>query len=70
MSISIIGMTVSIILNFFNVKYFGALGATYTCIGVNFLMAVLMIFFVHKNYNLLKIFRTSGVVAIREVPEV
>lgn len=68
MSISIVGMTVSIILNFFNVKYFGALGATYTCIGVNFLMAALMIFFVHRNYNLRKIFRTSGVVAINKMP--
>ena len=55
MAISIIGMAASIVLNYFNVRYFGALGATYTCMGVNFLMAVLMIFFVHRNYNLAKI---------------
>ncbi len=61
MGISIVGMTASIILNYFNVKHFGALGATYTSMGVNFLMAVLIIFFVHKNYNLGKILRSDGI---------
>jgi O-antigen/teichoic acid export membrane protein len=56
MAISVVGMSVSIALNFFNVRYFGALGATYTNMGVNFMMAVLMIYFVHKNYDLTKIF--------------
>lgn len=56
MGISIVGMSLSIILNYFNVRYFGALGATYSCMAVNFVMAALIIFFVHRNFNLVRVF--------------
>ena len=58
MMISIIGMCCSIVLNFINVKFFGAIGATYTSITVYFLMAALIIYFVHRRYNLAKIFNS------------
>lgn len=56
MNISITGMILSITLNYFNVGYFGALGATYTSILVYFLMASITLFFVHKFYDLKKVF--------------
>jgi O-antigen/teichoic acid export membrane protein len=56
MSISIAGMIFSLSLNFFNVKHFGALGATYTSMIVYFLMAAMAIYFVHREYDLKKIF--------------
>jgi O-antigen/teichoic acid export membrane protein len=56
MSISIFGMVASITLNYFNVRYFGALGATYSSIIVYFLMSIVTLFFVHKFYDLRKIF--------------
>jgi O-antigen/teichoic acid export membrane protein len=55
MNISIFGMIISILMNYFNVKRFGAIGATYTSISVYFLMAAITIYFVHKTYNLKKI---------------
>jgi len=61
MMISIIGMTCSVILNFINVKMFGAIGATYTSITVYFLMAAMVIYFVHRHYNLAKIFANRSV---------
>ncbi len=51
MYISIIGMLASIGLNFFNVKHFGALGATYTSIIVFALMCLMTLFSVHRIYN-------------------
>ena len=52
MVISIFAMALSLALNFFLVKNFGALGATYTNILVYFSMAVFALFFVHKSYRL------------------
>jgi O-antigen/teichoic acid export membrane protein len=57
MSISIVGMLLSIGLNFYNVRHFGALGATYTSIAVFFSMCLMTLYFVHRNYNLKLIFR-------------
>jgi len=56
MGISICGMIVSIVLNFFLVKNLGAIGATYTSIAAYFSMAGITIFFVHKYYGLSKLF--------------
>jgi O-antigen/teichoic acid export membrane protein len=56
MQISIFGMVLSVVLNFINVKQFGALGATYTSIIVYFSIAVVTIYFVNRYYNLKKIF--------------
>lgn len=56
MTISIVGMCLSVGLNFFNVKHFGALGATYTSIIVFASMFLLTLYFVHKVYNLKTIF--------------
>jgi O-antigen/teichoic acid export membrane protein len=55
MAISIVGMGLSVVSNFFLVRYFGALGATYTSIAVYFIMAFVTIYFVHKYYDLSKI---------------
>jgi len=62
MSISIVGMLLSIGLNFYNVRHFGALGATYTSIAVFATMCLLTLYSVHKIYNLKDIFlgRESG----------
>ena len=51
MTISIIGMTLSILLNSYNVKYFGAIGATYTSIAVFATMFLLTLYSVHRIYN-------------------
>lgn len=51
MMISIAGMLLSILLNFYNVKHFGALGATYTSIIVFATMSLLTLYFVHRIYN-------------------
>jgi O-antigen/teichoic acid export membrane protein len=56
MSISIVGMLLSIGLNFYNVRHFGALGATYTSIIVFATMCLLTLYSVHKIYNLKDIF--------------
>ena len=56
MAISVIGMFLSIGLNFYNVRHFGALGATYTSIAVFATMSLLTIYFVHRFYNLKEIF--------------
>ena len=55
MFVSIIGMLASFLLNFINIRYFGALGATYTSITVYFFMAALCIFFVSKEYDVNRI---------------
>jgi O-antigen/teichoic acid export membrane protein len=55
MVISIIGMMVSLLSNYFMVKFQGALGAAITSIVVYFLMAALVVFWVHKYYGLNKI---------------
>jgi len=52
MAISIVGMLVSIGFNFYNVKHFGALGATYTSILVFATMCLLTLYSVHRIYNL------------------
>ncbi len=52
MAISVTGMFVSIGLNFYNVKHFGALGATYTSIIVFATMSLLALLAVHRIYNL------------------
>jgi O-antigen/teichoic acid export membrane protein len=52
MFISIAGMLISIGLNFFNVRHFGALGATYTSIAVFAVMSVLAMYSVHRIYNI------------------
>jgi O-antigen/teichoic acid export membrane protein len=56
MALSIAGMTVSLALNYFSVKYFGAIGATYTSMIVYFLMAAMAVYFVHREYDLKNIF--------------
>jgi O-antigen/teichoic acid export membrane protein len=56
MSISIFGMIVSLSINLFFVRWFGALGATYTSMIVHFIMAVTTIYFVNKYYSLSRIF--------------
>ena len=56
MSISIVGMLLSIGLNFYNVRHFGALGATYTSIIVFATMCLLTLYSVHRIYNLKDIF--------------
>lgn len=52
MFISIFGMGLSLLLNLFNVKYFGAIGATYTSMIVYLAMALLMIYFVNRHFKL------------------
>ena len=52
MAISIVGMLLSIGFNFYNVKHFGALGATYTSILVFATMCLLTLYSVHRIYNL------------------
>jgi O-antigen/teichoic acid export membrane protein len=52
MGISIFGVSISLLANFFNVKYFGSIGATYTSLIVYGSMAAVTIYFVHKYYNL------------------
>jgi O-antigen/teichoic acid export membrane protein len=59
MMISIAGMAISLIGNYFNIKHLGALGAAYTSILVYFFMAAITIFFVHKHYGLGKIFKAG-----------
>jgi len=59
MFISILGMLLSLGLNFFNVRQFGALGATYTSMIVYFIMALVMIVLVNKQYNLKKLLFSS-----------
>jgi O-antigen/teichoic acid export membrane protein len=49
-------MIFSLSLNYFNVKHFGVIGATYTSMIVYFLMAASAVYFVHKEYDLKKIF--------------
>jgi O-antigen/teichoic acid export membrane protein len=62
MTISIAGMILSITLNFINVKYFGAIGATYTSMIVYFFMAAACIYTVSRKFNLRKIlFQPSAV---------
>jgi O-antigen/teichoic acid export membrane protein len=56
MLISIVGMLVSIGFNFFNVRHFGALGATYTSIIVFGVMCLLALYAVHRIYNLKDLF--------------
>jgi O-antigen/teichoic acid export membrane protein len=55
MSISIFGMIVSLILNFFSVRYFGALGATYTGMVVYFLMALTAFYFSNRLSGLYRL---------------
>jgi O-antigen/teichoic acid export membrane protein len=52
MAISIVGMLLSIGFNFYNVRHFGALGATYTSIIVFATMCLLTLYAVHRIYNL------------------
>lgn len=56
MSISIFGMLLSLALNFFLIRKFGALGATYTSVLVYFAMAVITVYYVNKYYGLKKVF--------------
>jgi O-antigen/teichoic acid export membrane protein len=56
MYISIGGMMVSLIANFINIRNYGAIGATYTSMIVYGLMAAVTVLFVHKHYDLRKIF--------------
>jgi O-antigen/teichoic acid export membrane protein len=56
MLISLVGMAISITLNFFNVERFGAIGATYTSMSVYFFMAIASIFAVSRFFNIKKIF--------------
>lgn len=59
MIIAIAGAVGSIILNYINVKNFGAVGATYTNMIVYLIMAVLVIARAHTYYDLRKIFRIN-----------
>lgn len=56
MFIAIIGTVVSIVLNFINVRYFGAVGAAYTSVIVYIIMAVLCVYGVHRYYDLFLLF--------------
>lgn len=56
MSISILSMCISLLGNFFNVRYFGPIGATYTTMIVYFFMAAISAGFVHKYFGLQNIF--------------
>jgi O-antigen/teichoic acid export membrane protein len=58
MTISILGMLISIGLNLFNVPKFGPIGATYTSMTVYFFMAAASMLAVNKYYNLRKLFST------------
>jgi O-antigen/teichoic acid export membrane protein len=55
MYISLLGMVCSLAGNFFAVRYFGAIGATYTNMIVYFLMALITMTVVHKHFNLRKL---------------
>jgi O-antigen/teichoic acid export membrane protein len=55
MGISIFGVLLSLAANFFNVRYFGPIGATYTSLLVYFAMAGITVYYVHRFYNLRKI---------------
>ncbi|RYY01113.1 MAG: hypothetical protein EOO53_19595 [Gammaproteobacteria bacterium] len=57
MFISVFGTCLSLGINFFNIKHFGAIGATYTSMIVYFVMAATTIFFVCKYYNLNNAFK-------------
>ena len=59
MFISIAGMGLSLALNFFTVKYYGALGATYSSIVVYGFMAAAAIYFTNRFYGLKKLFARS-----------
>ncbi len=56
MGISIFGVVLSLTGNFFNVQYFGPIGATYTTLLVYFAMAAVTLFYVNKSYSLVKLF--------------
>jgi O-antigen/teichoic acid export membrane protein len=59
MGISIFGVVLSLTANFFNVRYFGPIGATYTTLLVYFAMAALTMYYVNKSYSLAKLFSFS-----------
>lgn len=59
MGISVFGVVLSLTANFFNVKFFGPIGATYTSLLVYGSMAGATIYFVNKYYNLGRIFSKS-----------
>jgi O-antigen/teichoic acid export membrane protein len=56
MGISIFGVALSLTSNFFSVRYFGPIGATYTTLLVYFAMAALTMYYVNKSYRLAKLF--------------
>jgi O-antigen/teichoic acid export membrane protein len=56
MGISLFGVVLSLTGNFFNVKYFGPIGATYTSVMVYCAMAGVTIYYVNKFYGLGKFF--------------
>lgn len=56
MWIAIGGTFISVSLNLISIKQFGPVGATYTCIIVYFIMAVLVMLRVHKYYNIRNFF--------------
>lgn len=60
MSISIAGMIASLALNFYNVSHYGAIGATYSSMIVNGLMAVLVIYAASKTYPVKNLFLTKN----------
>jgi O-antigen/teichoic acid export membrane protein len=68
MYISIAGMGLSLLTNWFSVNYFGALGATYTAILVYFVMAALTIYYAHRFHNLRKLFRNNGLTRVESLP--
>lgn len=60
MIISLTGMSLSAVLNCINVKFFGAIGATYSSIIVYFFMALMMVVTVLKTYGVKKLFLISN----------
>jgi O-antigen/teichoic acid export membrane protein len=60
MYISLVGMCMSFGLNFYNVKHYGAIGATYTSMIVYFFMAVACMLTVNRFYSLKAIFFGKG----------
>lgn len=61
MFISILGMLLSISLNFLLVPRLGALGATFTSIGVYFFMTAALAYFVHRFYGFRRILSAGNV---------
>ena len=61
MTISIAGMAASLGLNYYNVSHYGSIGATYTSMAVNGLMAVMIIYAANRTYPMKNLFKFKAV---------